>query len=123
VAEWWHRVLESGGDLDFAEEPLVAALRSLASLAVLPLSRSAATPSRAADQQPLKPGEPAELVLDLMPTSVLFHRGSRIRVVVTGADAYTFRTAPVSPAPTLRVLRDPEHRSRIVLPVILARAE
>jgi len=80
-------------------------------------------PSRAADQQPLEPREPAELVLDLMPTSVLFHRGSRIRVVVTGADAYTFRTAPVSPAPTIEVLRDPEHRSRIILPVIPARGQ
>jgi len=53
-----------------------------------------------------------------MPTSVLFHKGNRIRVVVTGADAYTFRTAKVSPAPTIRLLHDAEHRSRIILPVI-----
>jgi len=75
-------------------------------------------PSRAADIAPLEPGTPAELVLDLMPTSVLFHRGSRIRVVVTGADEYTFRTASVSPAPTIRLLREAEHPSRIILPVI-----
>jgi hypothetical protein len=75
-------------------------------------------PSRAADIAPLEPGVPAELVLDLMPTSVLFHRGSRIRVVVTAADEYTFRTARVSPPPTIRVLRDADHPSRIILPVI-----
>jgi putative CocE/NonD family hydrolase len=75
-------------------------------------------PSRAADIAPLEPGVPAELVLDLMPTSVLFHRGSRIRVVVTAADEYTFRTARGSPPPTIRVLRDADHPSRIILPVI-----
>ncbi len=75
-------------------------------------------PSGARDIESLIPGEPTELVLDLLPTSVLFHAGSRIRVTITGADKDTFETPVLSPPPTVVVLRDAAHSSRITLPVI-----
>jgi putative CocE/NonD family hydrolase len=74
-----------------------------------------------ADRQPLKPGEPVELVIDLDPTSTLFAAGHRIRVTVTGADAANARTPRLSPPPRMTVYREPGRASYIELPVIPAR--
>lgn len=70
-----------------------------------------------ADAQPLVPGEPAELKINLIPISYLFRPGHRLRVALAGADKDHFDLLP-GPAPEWRVLRDPAHPSRIVLPMI-----
>jgi putative CocE/NonD family hydrolase len=69
------------------------------------------------DAQPLVPGEIAELVFDLLPTSYLFRRGHRLRVAIAGADASHFAILPGGP-PALRVHRSRPHASRIDLPVV-----
>ncbi len=68
-----------------------------------------------ADVTPLAPGEPAELVFPLLPGSVLFKAGHRIRLVVTFAD----RTTPVlDPAPKVAIYHGPTHKSYLTLPII-----
>lgn len=70
-----------------------------------------------------------ELKFDLQPTSWVFKKGHRIRVSVAAADWPTFplnpalspKNNPADPGNTIPVVtfhRDPEHPSRILLPVI-----
>lgn len=61
-----------------------------------------------------------ELVFDLLPTAYRFRKGHRIRIAITRADAGNFATPVLKPAPRLNLLRDMDHASRIVLPVIQA---
>jgi putative CocE/NonD family hydrolase len=72
-------------------------------------------PMRAADAQPLVPNEPVQLRFDLLPLSVLFKEGHRIRIVITFADTLTPK---LSPAPTVKIHRDAAHPSAITLPII-----
>jgi predicted acyl esterase len=67
------------------------------------------------DVTPLAPEQPAELEFALLPGSILFKAGHRIRLVVTFAD----RTTPVlDPAPKVAVYRDAAHKSYLTLPII-----
>ena len=68
------------------------------------------------DREPLPAGEPAELVMDLFPTSTVFNAGHRLRVTIMGADADNLELPEV--APTYRVYRGGAHPSGIVLPVV-----
>lgn len=67
------------------------------------------------DVEPLTPGQPTRLRFDLLPMSVSFQRGHRIRLVLTFADSATPR---LDPPPTITIHRDAEHASSLVLPVI-----
>jgi putative CocE/NonD family hydrolase len=66
----------------------------------------------------LKPGETAELVFDLQPTSNVFNAGNRIRITITCADKDNASTPELSPSPTISVYRNTENASYISLPVI-----
>jgi putative CocE/NonD family hydrolase len=71
-----------------------------------------------ADAMPLVPGEVAELRFDLWATSVLIKRGHHIRLAVAGADNDSFLRYPKDGGvPTITVLRNGAHASRITLPV------
>jgi putative CocE/NonD family hydrolase len=70
-----------------------------------------------ADGRPLVPGEVAELMFDLLPTSYLFKRGHSIRVALAGADRDHFALIPSEEPPTWKVLRDAAHPSHVALPV------
>jgi uncharacterized protein len=72
-----------------------------------------------ADAAPLAPGEPVELVFDLLPISWLFRRGHRLRVALAGADADHFTT--LGSVPTWSVERGGKGGSRIELPVVRKR--
>jgi len=61
------------------------------------------------------PGEPTLLSFEMLPISIVFAQGHRIRVVVNFADTVT---PVVQPAPTVTVYRDEEHPSSITLPII-----
>jgi hypothetical protein len=73
------------------------------------------------DLTPIPVGEPVELVFDLLPTSKLFHKGNRIRITITGADADNFETPILDPAPEIRLLRNTTYASSIDLPIIPGR--
>jgi uncharacterized protein len=76
--------------------------------------------SFAEDLQLLPVGEPVELVFDLLPTSNIFDAGHRIRVTIMGADADTFATPQLDPAPTVSIYHNAEYSSYIDLPIIPA---
>jgi putative CocE/NonD family hydrolase len=67
--------------------------------------------------QPLVPGEVAELVFDLIPTSYLFRKGHALRIALAGGDADHFEPLPGDP-PVLRVHRSAGAPSRVELPVV-----
>jgi len=67
------------------------------------------------DALPLVPGETAEIVFDLLPTSYLFQKGHSIRLALSGADASHFNPLTDEP-PDLRFHRNQAFLSRIDLP-------
>ena len=71
-----------------------------------------------ADGMPLVPGEVAELVFGLQPTSYVFKRGHAIRVALAGADKDHFAVLP-GPVPIWDVQRNARQASHIDLPVML----
>ncbi|HSW40290.1 MAG TPA: CocE/NonD family hydrolase, partial [Acidobacteriota bacterium] len=70
-----------------------------------------------ADVTPLTPGKPVELEFELLPISMVFKAGHRIRLLITFADMATPR---LDPAPRVTVYRDSSHKSYLTLPVIEA---
>ena len=67
------------------------------------------------DVVPLIPGQPAELEFDILPVSMVFKAGHRIRLVIDFAD----RTTPnLDPAPKVAIYRDSAHKSYVTLPII-----
>ncbi|HKP64054.1 MAG TPA: CocE/NonD family hydrolase [Polyangiales bacterium] len=68
------------------------------------------------DAQQLMPGEPAQLLFDLLPISIIIKAEHKLRLVLTfSAGALTPR---VDPAPMVSVYRDGLHRSALILPVV-----
>jgi putative CocE/NonD family hydrolase len=71
-----------------------------------------------ADAAPLSPGKPAELEFEILPISMIFQAGHRIRLVITFASRATPR---LEPAPEITVYRDSTRGSYLTLPIIEAR--
>jgi predicted acyl esterase len=70
------------------------------------------------DVTPLVPGQPAELEFDILPVSMFFKAGHRIRLVINFSD----RTTPkLDPEPKVTIYRDSTHRSHLTLPIIETR--
>jgi predicted acyl esterase len=72
-----------------------------------------------ADMTPLTPGKPAELMFDILPTSMIFKAGHRIRLVINFADPRA--TPKLDPAPKVAIYHDSTHRSYLTLPIVGAR--
>jgi putative CocE/NonD family hydrolase len=70
------------------------------------------------DGMPLVPGEIAELVFGLLPTSYLFKKGHAVRVAVAGADKDHFALMETTPPPSLKFYRNSLRASAIDLPLI-----
>jgi len=70
------------------------------------------------DVTPLVPGEPVELVFEILPISMVVKAGHRIRLLIHFAD----RTTPkLDPAPKVTIHRDSTRRSFLTLPIIEVR--
>jgi hypothetical protein len=69
------------------------------------------------EAQPLVPGKPVELKFSMWPTSVMLHKGHRIRVALAGADAGSFPQFPKVGDVTWTVYRETGHASYIELPL------
>jgi putative CocE/NonD family hydrolase len=110
---------ENGVSTYISEGTLRAAHRALSdppfNYMDLPFHRSYAE-----DVVPLTPGEPAELVFDLLPTSNVFETGHRIRITITGADADNYEVVALDPAPTVSIYHGGDQASYIGLPIIPA---
>ncbi|MBX3145915.1 MAG: CocE/NonD family hydrolase [Gemmatimonadales bacterium] len=59
----------------------------------------------AQDAAPLVPGQAETVTFQLLPTSVLFRAGHRIRIAIAGADRDTFQRTPATGSATLTVHR------------------
>jgi putative CocE/NonD family hydrolase len=70
------------------------------------------------DGMPLEPGRVATLTFPLLPTSVLFRQGHRIRIAIAGADADTFERLPAEGDATIAVSRNRVEPSFVELPVV-----
>jgi predicted acyl esterase len=68
-------------------------------------------------ERPLVPGEPAELVVELLPVSHLFSKGHRIRLALAGGDRDQFAPIPGASA-HWQVERSADAASRLELPVV-----
>ncbi len=66
----------------------------------------------------MPPGGLEEVTFALLPTSVLFRAGHRIRIAIGGADADTFARVPAEGTPVYTIERGPAYPSHVVLPVI-----
>jgi putative CocE/NonD family hydrolase len=70
------------------------------------------------DVEPLPPGQPVELVFDLLPTSNVFDAGHRIRLAIACADQTSFETPEIFPPPRVSVYRSRRFSSFVELPVV-----
>ncbi len=70
------------------------------------------------DHEPLVPGQPQEHVFDLLPTSTILRPGSRLRLVVTGADPRQRTHLGFDPPPRLTLHTGGEMASYVELPVV-----
>lgn len=68
-----------------------------------------------ADGTPMTPRAVEEVVFALLPTSVLFRAGHRIRISIGGADSDTFARVPAEGTPEWV---GPGYASHVTLPVI-----
>jgi putative CocE/NonD family hydrolase len=73
---------------------------------------------RERDAAPMTPGALSEIRFGLLPTSVLFQRGHRIRLALAGADKDTFARVPADGAVTWWVSRTASAPSYVELPVV-----
>jgi uncharacterized protein len=72
---------------------------------------------RRQDARPVVPGEPVELVFDLLPTSYRFSPGEALRISIAGTDADSFAAPPLGAA-ALGIHRGGVMASCVELPVV-----
>jgi len=92
--------VDARGNVGYVSEGMIrAAQRRVRPAAEAPYALTVPYHSFArADAEALVPGEPAEVVFDLLPISHLFRRGHRIRLAIAGADRDQF-AAPLGTPP------------------------
>jgi putative CocE/NonD family hydrolase len=70
------------------------------------------------DAAPFPLGEPQRVTFDLLPTSVLFRAGDRIRVTIAAADPDAFQLLPASGNAAYRIGHGGTTQSYVELPVV-----
>ncbi len=106
------------GHVRYVTEGQLRALHRRVAEVKLPyLQAGPARSFRRQDCSPLTPGEITEIRFALMPTSVQFHAGDRIRIAIAGADADSFERVPADANPTWTVHRSTSHATCIDLPI------
>ncbi len=70
------------------------------------------------DAAPFPLGEPQRVTFDLLPTSVLFHAGDRIRVTIAAADPDAFQMLPANGKASYRIGHGGAVSSWVDLPVV-----
>jgi uncharacterized protein len=71
-----------------------------------------------ADAAPFPLNKPQQITFDLLPTSVLFHAGDRIRIAIAAADPDSFQLMPANGKASYRVGHGGANPSFVDLPVI-----
>ncbi len=68
------------------------------------------------DAEPMVAGQSAEIAFSMFPTSVLLHKGHRIRLALAGADVSMFERIPANATPTWTVYREKSRASSLAVP-------
>jgi uncharacterized protein len=71
-----------------------------------------------ADASPFPLGKPRKVTLDLLPASVQFHAGDRIRIAIAAADPDAFQLLPASGTAIYRISHGAPRLSFVELPVV-----
>ena len=110
----------SGRVTYITEGELALADRAIAPKKDNPTWRKLRTPRTyaRADAAPFPLGTPQQITLDLLPTSVQFHAGDRIRIAIAAANPDSFQLLPVKGTAIYRISHSPVSPSYVELPVI-----
>jgi len=102
------------------EGELALADRAIAPKKDNPLWRKLRTPRTyaRADAAPFPLHTPQQITFDLLPTSVQFHPGDRIRIAIAAADPDSFQLQPANGNATYQISRGPASPSFVELPII-----
>ena len=113
-------VQPSGRVTYITEGELALADRAIAPKKDNPAWRMLRTPRTyaRADAAPFPLHRPQQITFDLLPTSVLFHAGDRIRIAIAAADPDSFQLLPANGQATYRITHSPTSPSYVDLPVI-----
>lgn len=113
--------VQPGGRVTYVSEgELALADRALAPPRDNPAWRRLRTPRTyaGADASSVPPGQPQHVTFDLLPTSVLFRAGDRIRIAIAAADPSAFQLLPADGKAAYRIGRGAASPSYAELPVI-----
>lgn len=113
--------VQPGGRVTYISEgELALADRALAPKRDNPAWRKLRTPRTyaRASASPFPLGRPQQVTFDLLPTSVLFRAGDRIRIAIAAADPSAFQMLPADGKATYRISHSPANPSYVELPVI-----
>jgi uncharacterized protein len=113
-------VQPSGRVTYITEGELALADRAIAPANDNPAWRTLRTPRTyaRANAAPFPLGTPQQVTFDLLPTSVQFHAGDRIRIAIAAADPDSFQLLPADGTATYRITHSPTSPSYVELPVI-----
>ena len=113
-------VQPSGRVVYVTEGELALADRAIAPARDNPPWRRLRTPRTytRADASPFPLHRPQQITFDLLPTSVQFHAGDRIRIAIAAADPDSFQLMPANGNATYRISRGTTNPSFVTLPVI-----
>jgi uncharacterized protein len=113
-------VQPSGRVTYVTEGELALADRAIAPANDNPAWRKLRTPRTyaRADAAPFPLHRPQQITFDLLPTSVQFHAGDRIRIAIAAADPDSFQLLPANSQATYRITHSPTSPSYVDLPVI-----
>ena len=113
-------VQPSGRVVYVTEGELALADRTIAPARDNPPWRRLRTPRTytRADASPFPLHRPQQITFDLLPTSVQFHAGDRIRIAIAAADPDSFQLMPANGNATYRISRGTTNPSFVALPVV-----
>ena len=113
-------VQPSGRVVYVTEGELALADRAIAPARDNPPWRRLRTPRTytRADASPFPLHRPQQITFDLLPTSVQFHAGDRIRIAIAAADPDSFQLMPANGNATYRISRGTTNPTFVELPVV-----
>jgi putative CocE/NonD family hydrolase len=112
-------VVEESGAVRYVTEGMLRGLHRKLSSATPPYVMGQPYHSfRRADAAPLPPKDMVEIVIGMLPTSVLIRAGQRVRIAVAGADNDTFAPIPEAGSPVFSIHRGQARPSSVRLPIV-----
>ncbi len=113
------KVLPDGQSIFVSDGKLQASWRALSPAPFNTLGLPYASGSKKlVDSMPPLHAGPTTMTFNLKSTGMVFEKGSRIRLLITGADAENYYQQAITPAPALTVFSGPTLTSQLSLPLL-----